>query len=208
MKAAKHKIISRHRARTPHEGFAVNAQIEREVRAHFHTASTVSNEHGGVDISFNRTLLLRTRTLGAAFVVAPLATAPAGSQEAAAPPLTRTNLTAAIGSDADARDIFSLLFAHVFQPGSPRQEFTAEGGVLESGVVSLGVRPAVPASESRQRGCFSTTSNVNDSGMTTPRPRPPAGAGPNVAATMKTRWLEGSRPMLRDAGLVCTVSAT
>jgi hypothetical protein len=107
----------------PMRGFAVNAQIDREVRAHFHTASTVSNEHGGFDMSFNRTLLLRTRTLGAAFAVALLATAPAGSQEAAAPPLTRTNLTAAIASDADARDIFSLVFAHVFQPGSPRHEF-------------------------------------------------------------------------------------
>ena len=104
-------------------GFAVNAQIDREVSAHIQTASTVSNWHGGVDMSFNRTVLLRTQTLGAAFAVALLATAPAGSQEAPAPPLTNTNLTAAIGSDADARDTFSLVFAHMFQPGSPRQEF-------------------------------------------------------------------------------------
>ncbi len=72
---------------------------------------------------FSRTVLLRARTLGAACAVAMLATAPAASQEASAPPLTRASLSAAIGSDADARDIFSLVFAHMFQSGSPRQEF-------------------------------------------------------------------------------------
>ena len=29
--------------------------------------------------------------------------------------------------------------------------------------------------------------NVNDPGSTGPRPRPPAGAGPNLAETMNTR---------------------
>lgn len=88
-------------------------------------------------------------------------------------------------------------------PGTERQRV---GSGIGSGFVRL--RQAVPTSESHYRGYFSTTSSVNDSGTTAPRPRPPAGTGPNVAATMKTRWLEGSRPMLRDAGLVCTVSAT
>lgn len=74
-------------------------------------------------MSFSRTMLLRAQAPAAVFVVALLATASAGSQEAPASPLTRTSLTAAIGGDADARDIFSLVFAHMFQPGSPRQEF-------------------------------------------------------------------------------------
>ena len=80
-------------------------------------------EHDGVDMSFSRTVWPRTQTLAATVIVALLATAPAGSQETPAPPLTRTSLTATIGTDADARDIFSLVFGHMFQPGSPRQEF-------------------------------------------------------------------------------------
>jgi hypothetical protein len=55
--------------------------------------------------------------------VALLATGTVCAQDAPGSPLTIASITTAIGSDADARGIFSLVFAHVFQRGSPRKEF-------------------------------------------------------------------------------------
>jgi hypothetical protein len=56
-------------------------------------------------------------------------------------------------------------------------------------------------------GLFSIVLKVNVPGSTGFLP-PPAGAGPNCAETMNTRWFVGSRPMLRDPTGVDRLSMT
>ena len=84
-----------------------------------------------------QTIRMNTLTLGAVVAVALVSAANVLAQDAPGPPPTVASITAAIGSDADARDVFSIVFTHMFQPSYQATKF------LLSSQVRPGWLPAI-----------------------------------------------------------------